>query len=204
MTNPLLAARPPFAGLPTASTPGRGVLATERNELGIATVLLRKGQAAALGQRIRERFGMELPREPRRTAAGNIAIAGIAREAWLAIREGGGNAFAGFLKDALGDLASVTDQSDGYAVLRLTGPRLRDTLAKLLPIDVHPRAFRIGDVASTVAFHIGATLWRLDDGPDGAPIIEVAIFRSLAGSFWHALSDSAAEFGFVDNRAAGG
>jgi len=204
MTNPLLAARSPFAGLPTASTAGRGVVATEREGLGIATVLLRKGQAAALGQRIRERFGMELPREPRRTAAGGIAIAGIGREAWLATRDGGGNAFAGFLKDTLGDLASVTDQSDGYAVLRLTGPRLRDTLAKLLPVDVHPRAFKIGDVAATVAFHVGATLWRLDDGPDGAPIIEVAVFRSLAGSFWHALSDSAAEFGFVADWAARG
>jgi sarcosine oxidase subunit gamma len=180
------------------------VVATERDGLGIATVLLRKGQAAALGQRIRERFGIELPREPRRTAAGDIAIAGIGREAWLATRENGGNAFAGSLKEALGGLASVTDQSDGYAVLRLTGPRLRDALAKMLPIDVHPRAFKIGDVAATVAFHVGATLWRLDDGADGAPIIEVAIFRSLAGTFWHALSDSAAEFGFMADRAARG
>ena len=101
-------------------------------------------------------------------------------------------------------MAAVTDQSDGYAVLRLTGPRLRDTLAKLIPIDVHPRAFKIGDVAATVAFHVGATFWRLDDGPDGAPVIEVAVFRSLAGSFWHALSDSAAEFGFAADGSGQG
>lgn len=201
MTNLLLAARAAFAGLPAASTAGGGVVATERDGLGIAAVLLRRGRAEALGQRVRERFGIELPREPRRTTAGGIAFAGTGRGAWLATREHGGNAFAAMLKEALGDLASVSDQSDAYAVLRLTGPRVRETLAKIVPIDVHARTFKVGTVAATVASHIGATLWRLDDGTDGSPIVEVAVFRSLAGSFWHALSDSAAEFGVVIDRA---
>jgi len=61
---------------------------------------------------------------------------------------------------------------------------------------LHARSFAPGDVASTIASHVGATLWRLEDA-DAAPVFEIAVFRSLAGSFWHTLTDSAAEFGFV-------
>lgn len=91
----------------------------------------------------------------------------------------------------------MSDQGDGYAVLHLAGPRVRDTLCKLVPVDMHPRTFKIGDVAVTVAAHIGATLRRLEDHADGSPVFEIAVFRSLATSFWQALSESAAEFGFV-------
>jgi sarcosine oxidase gamma subunit len=55
-------------------------------------------------------------------------------------------------------------------------------------------------VASTLASHVGATLWRLED-IDDLPVFEIAVFRSLAGSFWQTLTASAAEFGFVSVRA---
>jgi sarcosine oxidase subunit gamma len=110
-----------------------------------------------------------------------------------------GNGFARLLQEAVGDAASVADQSSGYAILRMTGPKLRETLAKILPLDLHPHCFAAGDVASTLASHVGATLWRLEDADD-SPVFEIAVFRSLAGSFWHTLTDSAAEFGFVMER----
>ena len=132
-----------------------------------------------------------------RRASGDVAFAGTAPEAWLATSEARGKGFALSLKEAIGAVASVADQSSGYALMRLTGPKLRDTLAKMLPIDLHERAFAPGDVASTVASHVGITLWRLEDGGDGSPVFEIAMFRSLAGSFWHALVSSAAEFGLI-------
>ena len=189
--------RAPFSGLAVTSSAGRGVVATDRDGLGLATVAARKGQVLALTQCVRERLGIVLPGGPYRRAEGGVAFAGTGPEIWLATKEMGGNDFAATLREEIGAMAAVSDQSDGYAVLRLTGAKLRDTLAKLVPIDVHSRAFKPGDVASTVASHIGATLWRLEDGPDGAPVFEIAVFRSLAGSFWHALSESAAEFGLV-------
>jgi heterotetrameric sarcosine oxidase gamma subunit len=197
MTNNILTPRAPFQGLPVLSATGHGVIAVDRDGLGLATVLVRKGRAAALSQRGRDLFGIDLPNVPGYVVARNVAFVGTGPGAWLAMRERGGNSFASSLKDSLGNLASVADQSDGYAVLRLTGPKLRDTLAKLIPIDVHSSAFAPGHVASTVASHINATLWRLEDADDGSPVFEVAVFRSLAANFWHALSQSAAEFGLV-------
>jgi heterotetrameric sarcosine oxidase gamma subunit len=195
MTRSVLTPTAPFWGLLPVSAAGHGVIAIDRDGLGLATILVSKNRLGALSQRIGELFGVELPQSSRRVSAGDVAFASVGPEAWLATRESGGNAFTASLQDEIGSLASVSDQSDAYAVLRLTGPKVLETLAKMIPIDVHPRAFTPGDVASTVAAHIGITLWRLADSSDGTPLFEVAVFRSLAVSFWHALCTSAGEFG---------
>lgn len=188
-----IAAMSAFAGV-SASGAG-GVTVSDRDGLGIATVLVRKGRADALAARVRDRFGIVLPRGPQRAAHGAIAFVGTGSETWLATGENGGNAFAASLRTELHDDAAVVDQSDGYAVLRVTGRNVRDALAKGVPIDWHPQAFRVGDVASTLVAHIGVVLWRLDDGPGGRAMFEIAVFRSLAGGLWHWLSESGAEFG---------
>lgn len=194
MAEQSLVPRSAFEGL-AATAPGSGVTVSDRDGLGIATVLVRNGQASALTARIRERFGIDLPRRPQRATTDKIAFAATGPMAWLAVTEDGGNGFAACLRESVGDLASVVDQSDGYAVLRVSGPKARDALAKGVPLDLHPRTFSVGDVAVTVVSHIDATIWRCDDRPDGAPVFEFVIFRSLAGSFWHWLDESTAKFG---------
>ena len=169
-----LSPRAPFAGLPFKPTAGGGVVVAERDGLGLAIVLARNGKQEALVQRLRGQLHIELPPGPHRTSANDLALMGIGPGAWLAAQERGGNAFAISFAERLRDLASISDQSDGYAVLRLAGLRVRDTLAKLVPVDVHPLACRVGDVATTtVAAHIGATLWRLDDRNDGSQVFTV-------------------------------
>jgi heterotetrameric sarcosine oxidase gamma subunit len=195
MANPTLTAVAPFTGLAFPCAAGRGVAVADRDGMGVATVLVRNGQHAVLRQRVRERFGIELPPGPRRSACGAVAFAATGPGAWLATREENDNSFARALKEVVGDAAAVADQSSGYAILRLTGPRLRDTLGKMMPLDLDERTFQTDSVASTIALHVGATLWRLADSVDGSPVFEIAMFRSLAASFWHGLVASAAEFG---------
>ncbi len=100
------------------------------------------------------------------------------------------------LRDALGGTAAVVDQSSGYAVLRVTGPKVRETLAKGVPLDLHPGVFKPDDTAVTLVAHMGVVIWRRQDGPEGA-VFELAVFRSLAESFWHWLAESSAEFGLT-------
>lgn len=196
MAEPALVPQSAFAGL-AATRPGSGVMVTDRNGLGVAVVLVRNGRIPALAARVQEHFGIALPRSPKRAAARKVAFAATGPAAWLAVWEDGGGGFATSLREAVGDAASIVEQSDGYAVLRISGLRARDALAKGVPLDLHPRAFAIGDVATTSVSHIGATIWRLDDRQDGAPVFEFVVFRSLAESFWHWLDESAAEFGLT-------
>ncbi len=190
-----------FAGSPATAGSAGGVLAAEREGLGIAGLTARRGQAAALQRLLRDRFDLVLPAGPRRTGSGELAVAGIGPQSWLMTREHAGNAFAIGLRASLGGHAAVLDLSDAYVMLRLTGARLRDTLAKLVPLDLHERSFRVGDVAQTVAEHMAVMLWRLEDTDRGEAAFELCAGRSLARSLYGALRDSAAEFGFVFEKA---
>jgi heterotetrameric sarcosine oxidase gamma subunit len=181
-----LSARSAFAGL-AAALPGGGLVAVDRDGLGIASLSVRRGRRSVLQQRVAGALKIDLPDVPRRAVAGDTAAAGTGPGTWLVTREHAANALSEELRAVVGDSASVTDQSDAYAVIRLSGPGLRDILAKLVPIDLHPRAFAVGDVAATVLAHMGALLWRLEDDANGAAVIELAVFRSFAASLWHEL-----------------
>jgi heterotetrameric sarcosine oxidase gamma subunit len=180
-----------FAGMQAPKA--KGVVIRELDGQGIAVVMARKGLTAALAARIRERFGVDLVPGARRVGAHDISFLGTGPGTWLAIRAGGSNAFATSLRDAIGEQASVVDQSDGLAVVRVSGARVRDALRKLFAIDLDARGFQPGDVAVTPAGHVGATLWRVDD-LEASPAFEIAVHRTFAASFQDHLLEAAAGF----------
>ena len=186
-----LAARSAFEGLLHAVGRGEapGVVVRARAGLEIATVIARGG-SAALAARVRSAYGIDLPFGPRRAASDRIAFVGTGPRTWLAMGDTGGR-LSDELQRELADTAAVSDQSDGYAVMRLWGDKVRATFEKGLGVDLHPRAFGPGDAAATACAHIGVIVWQLD----ATPTYEIAVFRSLAAAFWHWLSESAAEFG---------
>jgi sarcosine oxidase subunit gamma len=167
-----------------------GVLLAQRTDLALATVMARRDTAAALAARVRYAFGLDPPAVPRRAEAGPVAFAWAGPGHWLATQANGGD-FARQLRHALVGLASVTDQTDGRAVIRVRGIRARDALGKGVPLDLHPRAFAPGDAAVTTVAHIGVHLWQIDD----APTYELAVPRSFAAAFWRWLLDAGAEYG---------
>jgi sarcosine oxidase subunit gamma len=118
-----------------------------------------------------------------------ITLIGTGPGRWLAIAEDRDEA-AG-LEAALRRSGVVTDQSDAYVILDLSGPDARRTLAKGVALDLHPSVFPVGSSAVTMASHIGVTIWLTD----AAPTFRLAVPRSYAASFIHWLKSSAAEFG---------
>jgi methylglutamate dehydrogenase subunit D len=170
-----------------------GVIAQVCQGFGLARILVRKNAATALAQHVQTHFNCALPTSPHRTCGNDIAVMCIGPGSWLAMRENGGNEFASSLKPMLGPFAAISDQSDAYGIFRLRGPHLRAALSKLVPIDIHDRAFRVGDVAETIAGHVGILFWRLDDAAD-SPVFDLAVARSFSASLRHALVQSAAEF----------
>lgn len=153
-----------------------------------------RNQRAALADRVARLFGARLPAGPQRVLAGETAFIGVGPGVWLATSDAG-NSFAETLAQQVGDIAAVSDQTDAFSILRISGPKVRSALCKLIPVDLHPRTFDIGDSAVTVAAHMGVTLWRLEDEKPEWAVFELAVSRSMAESFWDAFSASAAEFG---------
>lgn len=190
MANQGLMATSAFLDWHPPTVPG---LALERREtLTIASLAATKGKKDALAAAIRSTYGADLPQRPGRVESAGVAFVWAGPDQWLAIAERGQNNrdLDVELKAALAGSASVVDLSDGRVVLRISGDRARDVLVKGVPVDLHPRAFRPGDVAITHASHIGVILWQVDE----KPTYELAMFRSYADSFAHWLFDSAAEF----------
>jgi sarcosine oxidase subunit gamma len=170
-----------------------GVTLSERTDLGIVSMMARKDMGTALSAAVKAAFGADLPLTPRRVEAGGIAFVWTGPERWLAmVSDQTTQDLAQRLTPVCVGLASVAEQGDGRAIIRIAGPRARDVLAKILALDLHPRVFRTGDTAVTGAAHLEVQIWQLDD----APSYEIALFRGFAGSFWHWLTESAAEYGY--------
>ena len=148
MSESTFTARPAFHGLLRPAGEGRGVIVMERSGLGLATVVARKGRAGPLAARVKERLGVDLSAGRRQDTSGALSLMGTGPGIWLATHEQGTTPLLSALRENIGDLAAVSDQSDGYAVLRLTGPDVREALAKFVFIDLHPGAFSVGSVAS--------------------------------------------------------
>jgi sarcosine oxidase subunit gamma len=175
-----LAAAPAFRGMAGIGD-GAGVHARLWPPTPIISVLARKGRYLAQDLGISD--------GPRQSRHEEATVLGIGPGRWL---------FLGREIDQLSQLvgrASLADHSDGYAVFEIWGPDVRSALAKGVPLDLHPGVFT-DDVAVTVIAHIGAIIWQC--APDR---FAIAVFRSYAGSFWHWLAASAAEFGLVAEDA---
>lgn len=186
---PLLA-EAPFLELPLKGIRHGELVVSGRHDLGLVTLAARKAQNTTLASCVREHFQVELPLGPFRAAAGEIAFASLGPGAWLVTHERGYRVLVDALKPAVSDIASIADQSDGLAVLRLSGSGVRDTLCKLVSLDLHARVFDVGTVACTTVAHIASILWRLSDCDDGTPVFEIAIHRSFSEYFWRVLSAS--------------
>ena len=173
MDDPIrLEARDAFEGLPLPS--GAALRVEGRTGLQIAAVVARGRDDHALIEKAQ---------------ALGIALLGIGPGKWLAVAEPDAAPLAERLSREFGGLAAVTDLSDAYAVLRVAGASARALFERGLGVDLHPRAFKPGDVAVTTCDHFNVVIWQLD----AAPTYEVALYRSYAASFHHWLTESAAE-----------
>jgi heterotetrameric sarcosine oxidase gamma subunit len=192
-------------GLAVSGSYGRssgepGVVISERIDLGLATAAARKGKADALKEAVASDYGVQLPSSSHIVQGPQVSFVGYGPGQWLAVSESLANeALARDLSEKLQGLASISDQSGGRAVLRLSGPKARDVLAKGLPLDLDPRAFPLGSAATSAISHMGVQLWQSDDKRS----YDIAIFRSVSESFWRWLTASAAEYGYkvVPERA---
>ncbi len=123
-----------------------------------------------------DELGVSVPTTPRFVQAGPVRVSCLAPARYLASAEPDAN-LPDRLDKTLAGLAAITDQSDMWEAFSLSGPSVRELLARLVPIDLAPSIFRIGDVACTRAIHLDVRLWRVDDWE-----YELAVSRSYAGN----------------------
>src|SRR5687767_10663653 len=98
----------PFIDLPLIPSAGRGVVVQDRDGMGIASVLVRRGKSDAFATQVKRCFGIDLSTGPGRTCAGDVAFISTGPGAWFATGEGAPNAFASSLTAAIGESAAIS------------------------------------------------------------------------------------------------
>jgi methylglutamate dehydrogenase subunit D len=161
-----------------------------RENLTLATVISRKGRERDVHEILWAFAGIAPPTTPK-ISHGTCDLVWSGPGQWLLVTEEA-DALAQ-LTVRLAGQAAVSDQSSSRAVIRVSGPRVRDVLAKGCMIDLHPRAFSPGDAAMTAIALISVQIWQLDD----KPTYDLLVPRSMAASFWSWFGASAAEFGYA-------
>lgn len=173
MTDETLFATSPAQGhLP--ETIGSVTLA-EAGTMPIWSVLTYRGKAGAVSEALQSAHGVAFP-EP-----GRVAEAAEARAVWTGLDQC--LLFAAQPDATLADHAAITDQSDAWVHLGLSGTGVADVLARLVPIDLSTDAFPPGQTRRTSLGHMAAIVIR-----DGVDQFEILTFRSMAGTAVHELT----------------
>ncbi len=179
---PELIAKGPFAGREKLARAGVALVPLPPGP--IWSIALRPGGAARVAAILTE-AGLAFP------APGTWNEARGRRIAWT----GREQAFLfGDLPEGLapgGEGAAVTDQSDGWAGLRVEGAGVVAALARLVALDLRPAAFPPGSAARTAVNHMPAVILRLE-----TETFEILVFRSMADTLWHEM------LGVLDRLAA--
>ncbi|MCA0869633.1 sarcosine oxidase subunit gamma [Seohaeicola saemankumensis] len=133
-----------------------------------------RGQTGAVSKAMTAAHGLGFP-EP-----GRIAGEGDAKAIWF----GRGKAMlVGVEPDrSLTGLAAMSDQSDAWAVVRLTGPQSEAVLARLVPVDLRAPVFGPGQTVQSQVMHMTGSISRI-----GAQAFRIMVFRSMAATLVHDL-----------------
>jgi methylglutamate dehydrogenase subunit D len=196
MTRSSMNARSPLAGIAKAGRSGStsgaaGVVVRDLRGFSAVSILAHKGQAAATAARLSRCLEATVLDAPKRVAHGSLSVSGVAPGQWFVIERVSSRSMLSDLCAGFVGLAVVVDQTDSCIVLELAGDCVRATLAKGIPVDLDATVFKPGDVAHTMASHIGVHVALMTEKTG----FEVVTAASTAGSFCSWLTASAAEYG---------
>lgn len=167
-----LIAKSPFEGLlpPTIGT----VTLSGVDPGHLTSIAPYHGKAAALSAALKQAHGMAAPGPNRATGKEGARAIWFGHDMLL---------LQGPVPD--GDLArhaALTDQTDGWASLRVEGADAAQVLARLTPIDLRDSRFKRGHTARTELMHMMASITRL-----GSQNFQVMVFRGFAETLVHDL-----------------
>lgn len=160
-----------FDGLVTLKDSGPVGMITLRGDLS----------AKAMAQALDKAMGLSVPAQRKivATADGARMAAWMSPDELLLILP---YADTGKALEALGAALSGTHHlaenvSDARAMIAVNGPdaRVREVLAKLAPVDLHPTAFGYGDIRRTRLAQVAGAFWMSEAGQ-----AHVICFRSVA------------------------
>lgn len=170
-----LVAKTPLADLLPVTV--GGLTLTEVTPAAITSIAPFRAAEAACSAAVKKAHRIDLP------AVGHWIGADVARLVW----SGRGQFFLIGDKPAakaIAKTAALSDQTGGWAVMRLEGPDAAAVLARLTPIDLRAGSFAKGQTARTELAHMMSVISRTAKG------FEIMVMRSFARTAEHHVKDA--------------
>lgn len=142
---------------------------------------------------VSEVLGCQLPLEPNTTSiSSKIVVYWLGPDEWLVVADGSDDEMLlrRIEESVAGVHAAVTDVTGNRARFHLSGPHARDVLMKGCTLDLHPKAFGLGQCAQVGLARAAIILRQVDE----APTYDIFPRRSFAEYLWLWLRDSMAEY----------
>jgi len=95
--------------------------------------------------------------------------------------------------------ATLCDQSDGWAVMQLSGADATNVLARLVPVDLRAPAFARNHTARTLLGHMPVSITRT-----GSAAFDIMVFRSMAQSAVHEIGQAMAALHALNTQTTAG
>ena len=154
MSEPRLKPQLPLGGASPRVETLAGLAIAENADVALASIACRRGRAADCSNAALTLFDFALPGPGRFAASTPYTVIWTGPEQWLveapmATHED----VARMLKGKLGDAASVTEQTDGWARFEVEGVRLADVFERLCALDL--RQMQTGEARHTIIEHLG-------------------------------------------------
>jgi len=135
---------------------------------------------------------LELPKENSTVVANNdTRILWSSPRTWLIISHEQ-NIFEEVNKNCTEDNFAITDISHSRAVIKIKGTKAREVLKKGCPLNINE--IKKNYCAGTIFNGIAITIDCFDDRPDTFNLLSL---RSFGESFYHHITDSSLEFGYI-------
>lgn len=146
---------------------------TELVPAALTSIAPFKGQKGSVTDLLQKTFGIGLPEIGKATDNGEVKAIWFGQGQYLLTAPA---------PDGIADIAAVTDQTDAWATVLLTGDGVAEVLARLVPVDMRPTAFPEGSAVRTLLGHMTVSITR-----DGAGY-RIMAFRSMAVTLAHEIA----------------
>lgn len=133
---------------------------SEPSGRSLVAVAPSRGEEAELQSALKAGFGLAWPVTGQSTTNGDARLMGMAPDqAFLLFSHAGPNAVPA-VREKLGNAGWLTDQSDSWAMLSVSGPDCRAALERLCMLDLHRDVFVIGAAQRTTMEHLAVIIVR--------------------------------------------
>ncbi|SFR06012.1 sarcosine oxidase subunit gamma [Poseidonocella sedimentorum] len=163
------------------------VTLTERPDVALASVAARRGQAEACATALTRLLGAAAPAPGKSSAGDPFSAVWMGPGQWMLSADFTTHEdIAAMLKDALADMASITEQTDAWTCFDLTGQGAFAVLELLCNVNL--TTFHAGNATRSTIHHLGCFVICTE--PDTS--VRIIGPRASAGSLHHAITTAMA------------